>query len=253
MDQLNNLDPEKARHVLISTAPIPCAQGCCSVSTFLRPEHTDAWVWHQVFVEQEYGFITQLGAWKPGTILDAGANIGLASVFFAELYPNATIVAVEPDPANFKLLELNTARYGNVRRVNAGLWPKRTGLALDALPCDGPPTLCGSWSIAVREVAPEQAQIQATTVPALLALYNLSSFDFMKIDIEGSEKAVFSRASGWVSNAHVIMVETHDWGLSGTADTVAARMSSEKYVRQQHGEFMTFVKPHLLPEDAKQQ
>lgn len=238
--------------MLVSISSVPCAAGCCTVSSYLRPQHTDARVWQQVFVEQEYSFITQLGDWKPATVLDAGGNIGLASALFALLYPNATIVAVEPDPANFKMLELNTMRYGNVHRINTGLWSKKTGLAFTPLPCTGPTTTCGSWGIAVNEVDDEQAQLKATTVPALLQEHNLTSFDFLKIDIEGSEKAVFNSEASleWIRKAHVLMVETHDFATSGTEDAVLTRMNSENFAKQQHHQFVTFVLPSLLSTTA---
>lgn len=47
--------------------------------------------------------------WEPKFILDAGANIGLAARLFATLWPNSTIVALEPDHANFAMLQLNAA------------------------------------------------------------------------------------------------------------------------------------------------
>ena len=115
---------------IVSISNLPCAKGCCTISCMLRPQQTDAHVWTQVLVDAEYSFATKLGDWQPKTILDAGANIGLASTFFALHFPNATIVAVEPDPGNFKMLEINTMRFGNVHRVNSGLWSKPTGLSL---------------------------------------------------------------------------------------------------------------------------
>ena len=49
---------------------------------------------------------------SPDWIIDAGANTGMASVYFAKWYPHAKIVAIEPDPHNFELLQRNTSRYG---------------------------------------------------------------------------------------------------------------------------------------------
>jgi len=59
---------------------------------------------------------------EPDVIVDAGANIGLASICFANKYANATIIAVEPEQSNFELLEENVAPYPNIVPVQAALW-----------------------------------------------------------------------------------------------------------------------------------
>ncbi len=43
------------------------------------------------------GYLQKL-PWQPQTILDAGANIGVATLALAHMYPMAQIVAVEPEP-----------------------------------------------------------------------------------------------------------------------------------------------------------
>ena len=84
----------------------------------------------------------------------------------------------------------------------------------------------------MTEAEAEQAQFQATTVPVLLEQFNLKSFDFLKMDVEGAEKKIFSESSPWLSQAQLLMVETHDIYVSGTEHAVLARMKSEKLVRQ---------------------
>src|SRR5271156_3378543 len=39
------------------------------------------------------------------TVLDIGANVGAAALYFARLFPNARIYAFEPAPDNFAVLE----------------------------------------------------------------------------------------------------------------------------------------------------
>jgi FkbM family methyltransferase len=53
-------------------------------------------------------------------IVDAGANIGAASIFFAAKMPSARIVAIEPDRENFQLLYRNVEGLG-VETVNAAV------------------------------------------------------------------------------------------------------------------------------------
>ena len=43
-------------------------------------------------------------------IIDAGANIGLASIWFSEQFPACKIFAVEPDRGNLSVLARNAAK-----------------------------------------------------------------------------------------------------------------------------------------------
>ena len=54
-------------------------------------------------------------------ILGLGANIGLASVYFAFNWPKAFIVPVEPNAGNFSMLTKNTATLNNVSPVRAAI------------------------------------------------------------------------------------------------------------------------------------
>ena len=60
---------------------------------------------------------------EPNLIIDAGANIGLASIVFAQRYPGARIVALEVDASNVVVLRKNVEAYRNVQVRHAALWP----------------------------------------------------------------------------------------------------------------------------------
>ncbi|MBK6790779.1 MAG: FkbM family methyltransferase [Betaproteobacteria bacterium] len=67
---------------------------------------------------------------RPRGIVDAGAHIGLATVYLATRFPQATIVALEPEPSNYRLLCKNVASLKNVVTVNAGLWSRAARVKL---------------------------------------------------------------------------------------------------------------------------
>ncbi|HZC80198.1 MAG TPA: hypothetical protein VE222_00515, partial [Nitrospiraceae bacterium] len=77
----------------------------------LRAGTSDRPTFSKIFVDQEYAIDLNI---TPRLIIDGGANVGYAAIFFARRYPHASIVAVEPEPQNFRLLERNTAAYPNV-------------------------------------------------------------------------------------------------------------------------------------------
>ena len=86
---------------------------------FIRLKTSDFRTFLKIFRDREYEL--ELGK-EPQTILDAGANVGFASVYFAIKYPRAKIIAIEPESANFAQLKRNVAPYPNIIPVQAALW-----------------------------------------------------------------------------------------------------------------------------------
>lgn len=94
----------------------------------LRSGTSDRPTFQKVFLEREYDI--DIG-FTPRLIIDGGANVGYASVYFAQRYPDALVLAVEPVLRNFRLLTSNTEAYPNIRRFNHALWPRRTYLRIE--------------------------------------------------------------------------------------------------------------------------
>lgn len=70
----------------------------------IRNNPSDHSVFTQIFILEEYNIKIDN---EIKTIVDCGANIGLSSLFFLSKYPNATLIAIEPEKNNFNLLRRN--------------------------------------------------------------------------------------------------------------------------------------------------
>lgn len=144
-------------------------------------------------------------------VLDLGANIGVASNYFTQCFPEATIVAVEPSSKNVNLLKINTAKTPRVRVVHGAVGSSSGKVAL----FDN-----GAGNNAFRTFGDESEiteTVNCFSVGDLLA-NNPDSVPFLvKIDIEGAEKYLFSGNTEWIDAFKVIVVETHDWMLPGQA------------------------------------
>jgi len=70
---------------------------------------SDAIVLYEILATGEYGHIGDLGS--PKLVIDAGANVGSASIYFLNRYPDTQIVAIEPDPQSIELCRKNLAPY----------------------------------------------------------------------------------------------------------------------------------------------
>lgn len=137
-------------------------------------------------------------------ILDAGANIGLASVFFACKYPQAQILAVEPDPENCELFRRNTASFPNVRLFQSGVWHRPCRVV-----CRNP--TAEKFSLQFEEVERDAAHgVEAFPISHFLDEAGAARLDILKMDIEGAERAVFAAdCANWLRNTRLVFVETH--------------------------------------------
>lgn len=163
---------------------------------------SDATVLYQIFGVREYQLAAALKS--VNFIFDAGANIGLASLYFLRRYPTAKILAVEADPGNFEICRLNLAPYQERVILQQGaLWSSCCRLVL--VPCST------EWGLAVRAAQPgEDAAIEAFDFPTLMAIAGQDSVDLLKLDIEGSEAELFnSDALPWLRTIRNIVVEFH--------------------------------------------
>src|SRR5258707_8425113 len=61
-------------------------------------------LYSEIFARQSYEFVST--RMNP-VILDCGANIGMATLYFKWLYPQAQITSFEPDPVTFQVLKRN--------------------------------------------------------------------------------------------------------------------------------------------------
>jgi FkbM family methyltransferase len=182
-----------------------------------RPGSSDLDVFRQVFVEDEYGPVSErFGTRGPATIVDCGANVGYSTAYFLNRYPRARAVAVEPEAGNYRLLLDNTASYfDRVSCVQAGVWNRSGWLRVSSVSdCDD-----REWSYQVEEVPDkEPGAFPAFTVPELLDLVGAESISLLKMDIEGAEAVVFDSPDlSWLSRIDTIAIELHDQTHFGVA------------------------------------
>jgi len=165
---------------------------------------SDSAVFRQIFIEQEYE--TLYGMREVKCILDLGANTGLAAVAFLNRFPDAQVVAVEPDPDNHRLCAENIAAYGSrARTILGAVWSHPRKLAI---------TRVGDqreWAVTVLEpVGEEPGVVQSWDPPTLFAMAGFETVDLLKIDIERSEIAIFNSSSAaWIQHVRNLCIELH--------------------------------------------
>ena len=208
----------------LETAPIPdggfpndivlrdfFTEHLCRGQEFLMRDSTLTYVdkhaiWtliHEILMDQEYYFDTDQ---KKPYIIDAGANFGMSSVYFKELYPNAEVLAFEPVPFLHDLASKNVARnkLSDVTVLKKGLAAK-PGTATFFM--SGDYSMAGSLTERRRTFGDEIEELTIETVP--LADYLDREVDFLKLDIEGAEGEVLMAAGDALANVRQMCVEWH--------------------------------------------
>jgi len=161
----------------------------------------------QVFQRREYQPAATIE--DPKWILDCGANIGCASAYFLSKYPNANIVAVEPEQANFDLLMENLAAYGErAICIRAAVWSRKGQMKVLNTGFRGGQ----DWSFQV-EVCNDTdgGSVPGITIPQITEQFNINEIDILKMDIEGSEKELLRNSpESWLMRTQILAIETHD-------------------------------------------
>jgi len=178
---------------------------------FLRVPSSDVRTFDQIFIRKEYEFHVDR---TPRIIVDAGANIGLTSMYFANKFPESKIIAIEPEGSNFQVLKRNVTPYENIIPVCGALWHENAKIDLVD------PGL-GEWGFMTQAGATEEGygeilhEIQGMTVDTIMKEQGIEHIDILKIDIEGAEREVFEDPSSWIDKVDALIVELHERMKSG--------------------------------------
>lgn len=139
-------------------------------------------------------------------ILDCGANIGIATLFFKSLFPAATILSFEPDPASFHLLEKNISNNAlqNVTPYNLALWDENSEVQFFTDSAN-PGSL--HMSTNVHRLAGTPISVPARRLSDFIT----GTVDFLKLDVEGAELRVLQELvrSGKINSIRQMVVEYH--------------------------------------------
>jgi FkbM family methyltransferase len=158
--------------------------------------------WHDIFVQRALEFRAKSDAPR---VLDCGANIGLASLFFKRRYPAARITAYEADPALFAIASGNLAANGagDVELVNAAVWTSAGRVTFRAEGTDS-----GMIDGLAGGVAGRAVDVASLRLRDILAGDRL---DLLKLDIEGAEDAVLADCEPVLDRVDAIVMDLHEF------------------------------------------
>ncbi len=134
-----------------------------------------------------------------GALLDLGANIGLTTLWMATHADFGPIVAVEPDPGNAALMKKNLQQNGiSCTVIEAAVGPDDGTTYFEE----------NSWSNMGR-VSEKGRPVRLVSVATILRECDLKHVGLAKVDIEGSEQALFLGPGEWMRQIDAMIVEFH--------------------------------------------
>jgi FkbM family methyltransferase len=204
----------------------------------VRKNTSDFAMFKQIFIDKEYDF--PLG-FIPKTIIDAGANVGFASIWFAINFPNSKIIAIEPEKSNFAVLLKNTSSFKNITGLNLALWNKKTKLNIFDTGFDH----CGYLVENKKNFKKTKivGSTSTTTIIDLMKNFRLKKIDLLKIDIEGAEKEVFDNCSKeWIGKVNSIFIELHDRLKKGSDSNFFKAVKNQDFKTSKSGENFVLVR-----------
>jgi FkbM family methyltransferase len=202
---------------------------------FLRARTTDCVLFAYIFLF-DGGEYPVFKDYAPKFIIDAGANIGLATVFFKHYYPDTTVVAIEPENRNCEMFRKNTAHCKDVHLIQGGLGPDENKFMRVQNENDA------FYSFRLEESADGIPEI---TINRILAQYRPEKIDILKIDIESGEKALFTRNTDWIARVDNIFIELHDFLEEGCSKAVLSVVKGDFFLRTK-GENYLFTRDYLF-------
>ena len=181
----------------------------------LRKGSTDFLVFEQVILNEEYkplvDLIRQFNNTTQAILVDAGSNVGFASIYLNEFISIERTIAIEPSAENSNNLKSNFQlnSFNNIKIYETGLWEKKTRLKLDKNFRDG-----REWSFRLIETkANDPEGFDCISIQDIFNEENISFIDILKIDIEGGEKEVFKAFESHpdlLKKIQFIAIEIHD-------------------------------------------
>ena len=213
-------------------------------SVLVRLGTSDVNVFREIFADNE--FYLELSK-SPRVVIDAGAYTGLSSVYFAARYPDAKVIAIEPEKSNFDVLVRNIKSFENIVPIQAALWKEETEVRL----YDPGRGHWGYQTIDSKSQGETKQSVPSVTIESVMYDHDISFIDILKLDIEGAEKEVLECSRNWIHKVGVLIVELHDHFKKGCKDSFETA-TSDFECEEKRGEKIIRMRKEFAPNKSSQ-
>jgi FkbM family methyltransferase len=159
------------------------------------------------------------------TIIDIGAGLGDFTAYAAQRNPHGRVLAYEPFPESFALLQQNVAlnRLGNVAAEPCAIAAQPGSLALNI-------GIGEAVQHSTTQAGAKTIEVQAITLQQVFDEHELDRCDFLKMDIEGGEYAIWRGVDAeLLKRVQRIALEYHDNTLAGKHDELVRLLQNNGF------------------------
>lgn len=201
---------------------------------WMRPHTSDLATFREIFVNGEYDlqatgvsevilrrYKALLAQGRRPIIIDAGANIGLATRYLIKHFPEARFILVEANSENASLARKNCEDFSNVTVMEAAIWIESGEISFQT-----------SSEASTHRIAEHPDLVSDSTVLALkmneIVGEDLDDLFMVKMDIEGAEIEVLKKENHWLEAMPIIMIEPHD-GMMNRFGSLSGLLANSEY------------------------
>jgi FkbM family methyltransferase len=138
------------------------------------------------------------------TVLDVGANVGAWSLMAAELFPQATIFALEVVPATAATLGARVSKHPRIKSFNLGLAGHTGTMLLNYHPAA---STHATFTDYPHSWTGERIECPVMRADDFLAREGIREVDFLKLDVEGAEHLVLQSLADQLREQRIRFVQ----------------------------------------------
>jgi len=171
-------------------------------------------IYTEIFKENDHFLIPEFSGKNAKLIVDLGANEGYYTLKLKQNNPKCKVIAVEPNPLAFEVLEKNAKsnKLSDVILVNKAICSKNGEMALEIVE---QVSAIGGKDLGImnrpwlKKEMIKKVKAECITLTKLFNEYNIEKADILKIDVEGMELEILKSSKILLNKIHKIVVEWH--------------------------------------------
>jgi len=171
-------------------------------------------IYTEIFKEEDHFLILEFFGKDANLVIDLGANEGFYTLKLKQDNPKCKVIAVEPNPLAFEILEKNAKsnKLSDVILVNKAVCRKNGKITFEIV--ENVSAIGGKYLGIInrpwlRKEMVKKIKVNCITLNKLFQDYKIEKVDILKLDVEGMELEILKSSRNLLNKIHKIVVEWH--------------------------------------------